>query len=182
MNRSRELELIDEAIEQTMKKGGSYNSVSYITDKSLSRYLFYNVADGFTRDNSAREHMESLNRDIVNKEMLKNIVKITALKNYQKEKVVSSTKKSFDDALTIGELEYIAYTMIKKMNKDDILQVCLQYPKFYQGLMFSFVYRRHFDKNHTMDMLDDKNIMKGEYKLLQDKIDNEYSSKKTIGY
>ena len=187
INRSKELELIDYSIKKTKTKVSTSekyipNIIDYLVSKSLSNYLFEGKANGFTRDNSARKCMESLNPDIVNKEMLKNIVKITALKDYNHEVVLKGTTKSIGDDLTINELEYMSYTMIKKMNKDDILQVCFQYPKFYQELMFSFVYRRYFDQIHDKDQIDDSKIIKGEYKLLLDKIDNEYSVKKTVGY
>ena len=181
MKEVTELNIIDYAVFQTRSKGGRFNSVQHITG-ALEQYLINQNANGFTSQNGARNYLRSLNRSDVKKELLANIIKINALKEYNHEATLLNTRKSYEDELSIDEVELVALNMIRNMSKEQIGSVCAKYPNFYKQLINSFVYRRYFDHLHNAKQLDSPEILQGMYSFDMEKLDTEYSLKSMSNY
>lgn len=132
------IEIIDYAIKATMDKGGSFSSENYISS-ALKQYAKLNYSKGFTSNKSARKYIETLSKDDIDRELLKNIIKKRAYAETNGYNVLLNTNKTINDELTISELELI---LIKNMDEAplDVAKYLLdKLPKVRSLLINSFV-------------------------------------------
>lgn len=181
MNRSQELELLDYACKTTIAKETTTGKTQVQEDinNAIKYYVKKGQPQGFTRTNGARNYVETLNKDIIEKELLLNIVKINALKDFNHEATLLSVNKSFNDDLSIDELEFLTYKLIEKYDISSVRALFESFPDKYEQLVRSFVYRRYFDSLHNADTLDDQQIMTWEYAAKQGKIESAFGVAKS---
>lgn len=177
------IEIIDDAIKVTKSENYKNNNIEYITNNVLCNYLFNNSISGFSNNPKVIEELSLINNYNVNKEILKNIVKVFALQDYENDKTVKKISNNLDlrQKHNLPESEYICYLMIEKY-PESIMQIFNKYPNIYKEIIESFVYRRYFKSNSEeyVKKLDNPIIIKGKYKELMDKIDIIFSNQNQV--
>ena len=113
------LEKMDFACKETMKKGEDYSKQTQIY-LALRNYMSSGDLRGFTRNAGAREYIKSLSIDDIRKELLKNIVKKQSCSFYYGYNVRLGTEKTFDDNLEVDECEALMVNSIKDMDMNDV--------------------------------------------------------------
>ena len=181
MNRSPELQYLDFACATTIEKERRQGKTTIQEDinKAIEYYVRRGMPQGFTRTNDARSYVENLSKDNIDKELLLNIVKIQALKNFNHEATLLGTNKTFNDNLSVDELELLTFKLIEMYDIDSIRNLFEQFPDKYDMLVLSFVFRRYFDSLHGADKLDDQQIMTWEYASKQGKIESAFGAPKS---
>lgn len=176
MEKDTKINIIDYSCSKTMSRGGDYNTFDNIYS-ALKTYFIDNNSGGFTRLDDARSNIESLTKDDIKVELLKNIVKKEACSNYYNYMRRLNTKKSFDDPLDTTDAELLIFKSITDMSMDEVEEILNKYPKLNNLLIDSFVSSRYFDDSYKIDNLEDKSIMTNEYNKLIEKIDSYYKGK-----
>lgn len=171
------IDVIDYAVMKTMAKGGAFADYNNIKN-NLMNYYYYGNSMGFTSDGNARDYISSLNTNDIKKELLKNIVKCKACTIYnQYGGGLLSVRKSFGDALTYDELEFLLYQNIEGYPIDTIEYIFEKYPKYLSMVIDNFVTKRYFSTGYGISKLEDKSIVSPYFQNLLNKIDNYYTDK-----
>lgn len=170
------LEKIDFACMETMKKGEDYSKQSQIYC-ALRNYMSYGDLRGFTRNAGAREYMKSLSVDDIRKELLKNIIKKQSCSFYYGYSVRLGTEKTFDDNLEVDECEALMVNAIKDMDMNDVDYLLDKKQNINNLLIESFCNSRYFNPSFGENNLDDEKILSPTYESLLNKVDKYYSSK-----
>ena len=177
------LQIIDDAIKTTQRENYKNNNIEYITNNVLCNYLFNNSISGFSNNPKVIEELSLINNYKVNKEILKNIVKVFALQDYENDKTEKRISSNLDPSQkhNLPESEYICYLMLEKY-PESIMQIFNKYPNLYKEIVESFVYRRYFKSNSEVYVqnLDNPIIIKGKYKELMDKIDMIFNNQNQV--
>ena len=170
------LEKIDFACKETMKKGEDYSKQSQIY-LALRNYMKDGNAIGFTRERNARDYIKSLSIDDIRKELLKNIVKKQSCSFYYGYSVRLGTEKTFDDNLEVDECEVLMVNAIKDMDMNDVDYLLDKKQNINNLLIESFCNSRYFNPSFGENNLDDEKILSPIYEKLLDKVDKYYSDK-----
>lgn len=179
MNNTIELQGLDFACKVTKNKNAGFSNIGYIQDAIV--HLINGQANGFTRDQGARDYVKNLSKEEIDKELFLNIVKLAALKNYKHEATLLSTNKNFGDQLSNDEFELLTLQAIKSNDMNQVKAFFDTHPNLYKMLIVSFVYRRYFDPLHTTEELDNNDMMttSWEYASLQGKVEDGFNKPRT---
>lgn len=180
MNNNNTLNILDNAVKDTMQsyleKKGEVKSPSYYCGAIKQFIVNFNDprrANGFTKSNGARDNVNSLTKENVYAELLKNIVKLKAFReDYgQRQALAVSDYFSRDmhplekDEWLFRQLMYYPLEGIDEMMKrnDDIMN----------GLIGSFVESRYYSNNK--DNIDNTMLNEDEQECL-DRINGYYNT------
>jgi hypothetical protein len=168
------MHIIDYVINTTRSKGGNFNSYEYIKT-ALSQFCKYNYSKGFTSTGEARNYIEGLSMDDIDRELLKNLVKKKNYASKNSYNLVLGSNKQMSTDLEQSELEYLFIENMKKspIDVEDYLLNKKEEPSFRDRLIESFVDSRYFNPSYGAHELDECSVFP-EYKYLLDKIDQYY--------
>ena len=167
---------LDYAIKKTIDKGGHFNDEKYIKD-ALQQYVELDISKGFTSNYDARENIESLSKDDIDRELLKNVVKKRAYAESNGYNILINTNKRINDDLNVSELEVILIKYMKNSPIDITDYLVKKHPKIRSLLIESFVGSRYFRSDYGGDELD-KQEMSKYYRTLLNRIDEYYNDLK----
>lgn len=169
---------IDYCCNETRRKQGKYNTEKNIAN-ALKLYINNYDSSSFTRNNNARNIINSLDKESIIKELLINLVKKYSYSQSNGYATLLNTKKGFDDDYSFDEGEFLIIKTIKE-NKIEVIEYLLnKYPKLLSLLIDSFVSSRYFDVRFGITELDNQQIIPL-YNDLINKINSYYDDMKTI--
>lgn len=170
------LEKMDFACKETMKKGEDYSKQSQIY-LALKNYMKDGNAIGFTRERHARNYIKSLSRDDIKNELLKNIIKKRSCSFYYGYSVRMGTEKKFYDDLSVDECEVLIINAMQNIDMNYIDNLMDENENIINLLIESFCNSRYFNPSFGENNLDDEKILSPIYERLLDKVDKYYSDK-----
>ena len=178
MNTSDELSKIDFAIFETAKSSKERSTIEYLS-QALMQYINLNHPGAFTKQNGARNYIYQVDKKSIDRELLKNIVKINNVKsaNHYVENL-RRPDDNFEKEFSLDELERKVYDMLLQYELPSIENIFQRYPKVYEKLVESFIDKRYFDQRYGIKSLDNPNIIDNQNQYLFDKIDSYYNQDK----
>lgn len=181
MNKNEILDYIDFAVETTKTRiPPSYSDKEDYIYRALDLYLNQNFSNGFTRTNNARSMIESLRKEDIDKEILKNVVKIRFYSQIKGYPVCFNARKSYRDKLSMMEAEGLIINDLERLRLDDIKHMIDTSPNLYDSLIASFVDRRYFNESYGKENLDNLSKIPYDYQDLLDKIDAYYDNSRPL--
>lgn len=171
------LEKMDFACKETMKKGEDYSKQTQIY-LALRNYMSSGDLRGFTRNAGAREYIKSLSRDDIKNELLKNLIKKRSCSFYYGYSVRMGTEKKVYDDLSVDECEVLMVNAIKDMDMNDVDYLLDKKQNINNLLIESFCNSRYFNPSFGENNLDDEKILSPLYKNMLNKVEIYYENKK----
>lgn len=171
------LEKMDFACKETMKKGEDYSKQSQIY-LALRNYMKDGNAIGFTRERNARDYIKSLSRDDIKNELLKNIIKKRSCSFYYGYSVRMGTEKNFYDDLSVDECEVLIIDAMQNIDMNYIDNLMDENENIINLLIESFCNSRYFNPSFGKENLDDEKILSPLYRNMLNKVSIYYENKK----
>lgn len=180
------LGIMDKAVFETMTKHPDYSPrrISGAFKQYLKHYNDSNRADGFSRNNGARDNFNMLTKEDIYAELLKNIIKLDAYRSANGKVQNLSSKNDYFDAEYMSPLEQEKwlYNRISDFPIDVINFDLSHSDEMLSFLISSFVDSRYFYNyapNET-DIDDPMNLTEKD-QMNMDKIDRYYKMGNVYG-
>lgn len=159
MEKDYNLQCIDYAIAKTIERANENPELKDLaTEKHLTNaiieYMFKGNAKGFSSKDNGRRYILQLSKDDFEEQLLKHVVKSENAKTRLGLKQRLGTNKSFEDDLTIDDVQAVIYKAYGEMNMEAIKYILNKYPALYQALATNFVKDRYFNLKLGAEVLD----------------------------